>query len=110
MEKIKEKLHVPKGNNPRSPDVRRLSAILRDSMYLAWPAASFSEDNSSEAKKRLFRQSATMVGDDEDEDYDYQPITENKLQSIVHSSTTGRGDVPLRLRLHGPDRSLQERV
>lgn len=70
MEKIKEKLHVPKGNNPRSPDVRRLSAILRDSMYLAWPAASFSEDNSSEAKKRLFRQSATMVGDDEDEDYE----------------------------------------
>lgn len=40
-------------------------------MYLAWPAASFSEDNSSEAKKRLFRQSATMVGDDDDEDYEW---------------------------------------
>jgi hypothetical protein len=70
MEKIKEKLHVPKANNPRSPDVRRLSAILRDSMYLAWPAASFSEDSSCEAKKRLLRQSATIVGDDDDEDFE----------------------------------------
>lgn len=64
MHKFKDKFH----RSHTSQDVgSSLSVMLRDSMYLAWPAASFAEDNSSEAKRRLLRQSAAVI-DEECED------------------------------------------
>ncbi|OWF48974.1 hypothetical protein KP79_PYT01116 [Mizuhopecten yessoensis] len=65
MNKIKSKLHRAHSTQ----EANSLSVMLRDSMYLAWPAASFAEDNSSEAKKRLLRQSAAII-DEEGEDDD----------------------------------------
>ena len=66
MDKIREKLHVPKAHSVS--EVRSLSAIVKDSIYFAWPAASFSQDSDNEAKRRLLRQSAAIV-DEEDIDF-----------------------------------------
>jgi len=66
MDKIKSKLHMPKAQSFH--DVGSVSVIVRDSMYLAWPAASFSEDNSSEAKRRLLRQSAAIIDEEAEDD------------------------------------------
>lgn len=64
MNKLKEKLQLPKVQLFHEDG--SLSTIVRDSFYLAWPAASFPDDKLSEAKKRTLRRSSAVFEDTTD--------------------------------------------
>ena len=62
-------LKVPKCDFKRRSlsDMKSLSAMVRDSMYFAWPVASSSEDLSTEQRGKLLRQKEALCEDITDE-------------------------------------------
>ena len=61
LDKLKEKLHMPKAQSFH--EVSSLEAIVRDSIYFAWPGASFQE---GDRKKHLQRQPDAIEEEHED--------------------------------------------
>lgn len=54
MNRLKEKLHMPKAQSFHESS--SLETIVRDSLYLAWPGASFQEGERREGRRQLQRQ------------------------------------------------------
>ena len=66
MNKLKDKFHLPKAKSCH--EVGGLESILRDTIYLAWPATSFSEDRKDPSKRYLQRQPEAIEEEDSDDD------------------------------------------
>ncbi|KAK7491613.1 hypothetical protein BaRGS_00017066, partial [Batillaria attramentaria] len=66
MNKLKEKLHIPKAQSFHESG--SLETIVRDSLYLAWPGASFPEPDRREGRRYLQRQPDAIEEEDDDGD------------------------------------------
>jgi hypothetical protein len=64
INKIKEKLHMPKAQSFHEGS--SLEAIVRDSLYFAWPGASFEGDK--ERRRHLPRQADAIEEEDAEEE------------------------------------------
>ncbi|XP_041369559.1 uncharacterized protein LOC121383538 [Gigantopelta aegis] len=68
MQRLKDKLHIPKAQSFH--EVGSLETIVRDSIYLAWPGASFDSSSGGSDKKesRRYLQRQPDAIEEEDDD------------------------------------------
>ena len=69
MQRLKDKLHIPKAQSFH--EVGSLETIVRDSIYLAWPAASFDSGSGASDKKesrRYLQRQPDAIEEEDDDD------------------------------------------
>lgn len=64
MDKIREKFHLSKAQSLQ--ETVSLSTMVRDSLYLAWPMASLSEDRREQ--RRVLRRQTEAIDEEEEDD------------------------------------------
>lgn len=67
MHRLKEKLNIPKAQSFH--EVGSLETIVRDSIYLAWPAASFDSAERREPRRPLHRQPDAIEEEDDETEW-----------------------------------------
>ena len=68
MDKLRQKLHIPKAKTYHG-DMHSLDCMVRESMYFVWPAAGIN-DKENKGKRGLRRQDRFYESDPEDDDDD----------------------------------------
>ena len=67
MNRLREKLHIPKAQSYHETG-GSLEAMLRDSLYLAWPMASVKSESKEKARGTLKKSEAIDEGDEDDDE------------------------------------------
>ena len=67
MNRLREKLHIPKAQSYHEPG-SSLEAMLRDSLYLAWPMASVKSESKERPRGMLKKTEAIDEGDEDDDE------------------------------------------
>lgn len=67
MNRLREKFHIPKAQSYHETG-GSLEAMLRDSLYLAWPMASVKSESREKPRGTLKKSEAIDEGDEDDDE------------------------------------------
>ena len=68
VDRLKQKLHLPKAKTFASGDTAGLESMVRESMYFVWPVAGISEQSERSLERFLTNEEAIFEGDSDDQD------------------------------------------